>query len=125
MTQPGETQGFSLEDHLRVLSEHSHGLELDWVLVNSASISEELRARYLSDGSVQVGIDESAARGATGIAGASGTPKVVVRDVLNEGGFVRHDPRKLARALLEIYGSARLSSAEQAILTSEVPHKSS
>ncbi|MFY9609129.1 MAG: YvcK family protein [Blastocatellia bacterium] len=116
MTQPGETQGFSLEDHLRALCEHSHGLALDWVLVNSASISEELRARYLADGSVQVELDESVSRRAPGIAGASGTSKIVVRDLLNESGFVRHDPRKLARALLEIYCSARASSAQQAVL---------
>lgn len=112
MTQPGETDGFSLEDHLSVLSEHSHGLGPDWVLVNSTSISEELRARYLADGSIQVGIDESAGRRATRIAPASGNSRIIGRDLLSESGFVRHDPQKLARALLEIYGSARLSSHE-------------
>lgn len=116
MTQPGETQGFTLDDHLRVLSEHSNGLELDWVLVNSASISEDLRARYLADGSVQVGIDECTGLRSEGIAGATGTSRIVKRDLLNESGFARHDPQKLARALLEIYGAARHASAGQAVL---------
>jgi uncharacterized cofD-like protein len=113
MTQPGETEGFSLEDHLRALGEHSGGLEFDCVLVNSALISEELRARYLADGSVQVGLDE--ARRAAEAAGSSGNTGIVAKDLLHESGVVRHDPGKLANALLEIYSSEKLSSCERAI----------
>ena len=116
MTQPGETQDFTLEDHLRVLSEHSPGLELDRVLVNSAPIGPGLRARYIVDGSAQVRIESSSGSRATEIAGANGISKIVARDLLNENGFVRHDPQKLAGALLEIYRSARSSSAAQATL---------
>jgi uncharacterized cofD-like protein len=116
MTQPGETQGFTLRDHLRVLSEHSRGLELDRILVNSALIGDGLRARYLVDGSAQVGIDEFSGRRVTEITGENGTSKIVARDLLNENGFARHDPQKLARALLEIYRSAKASPAERAIL---------
>jgi uncharacterized cofD-like protein len=115
MTQPGETEGFSLEDHLRALSEHSCGLEFDCVLVNSALIGDDLRARYLADGSVQVGLDGPAAGCATKAAGSSGLSGIVARDLLNESGVVRHDPVKLARALLEIYSSEKLFSIEQVI----------
>ncbi len=116
MTQPGETHGFTVEDHLRVLAEHSNGLELDRVLVNSAPIGQELLTRYLVDGSAQVGIDEPSSRPAAKIGGANRTSKIVARDLLNENGFARHDPQKLARALMEIYRSARPSSAAQAVL---------
>jgi uncharacterized cofD-like protein len=116
MTQPGETEGFSLEDHLRVLSDHSRGLELDYVLVNSAPISEELRTRYLADRSLQVGVGEPAGRRATGFEGSSGSSKIVSRDLLHESGVVRHDPHKLANALLEIYSLEKLPSVEQAVL---------
>ena len=115
MTQPGETEGFSLEDHLRALGEHSGGLEFDCVLVNSALISKELRARYLADGSVQVGLDEPAARRVSESAGSSGNAGIVARDLLHESGVVRHDPGKLANALLEIYSSEKLSSVERLI----------
>src|SRR5207247_4376939 len=50
MTQPGETDGFDVEDHLRVLFEYSPNLDLDYVLVNTSPISEDLRDKYLADG---------------------------------------------------------------------------
>lgn len=116
MTQPGETQGFSLEDHLQALARHGRGLNLDCVLVNSALISEELRERYLVDGSVQVGLDEPAARSASRPEGLTGFSTVVARDLLHERGVVRHDPRKLANALIEIHRSQKLASIEPTIL---------
>src|SRR4051794_4913943 len=54
MTQPGETDGFTVEDHLRALLAHSPALKLDYVIVNSAPIHAELREKYLADGAVQV-----------------------------------------------------------------------
>jgi hypothetical protein len=85
------------------------------VLVNSALISDELRARYLADGSVQLGLDGPAGSCATKAAGASGLAGIVARDLLNESGVVRPDPAKLANALLEIYSSKKLSSIEPVI----------
>lgn len=116
MTQPGETQGFSLEDHVRVLSQHSPDLELDYVLVNSAPISEELRTRYLADGSVQVGIGEPVTSLANGFARSGGPSTIIARDLLHESGVVRHDPGKLATALFEIYSSEKRAPVEQSIL---------
>ena len=57
MTQPGETDDFDVEDHLRVLFEYSPNLKLDYVLVNTSPISEELREKYLADGAAQVEFD--------------------------------------------------------------------
>lgn len=111
MTQPGETEGFDVEDHLRVLFEYSPNLEVDCVLVNTASISEDLHAKYLADGAVQVGFD-SLMRDAFEHELHQGfieTPErthcfqLICRDVLHEDGLVRHDPDKLARLLLEIH----------------------
>ena len=107
MTQPGETEGFSLEDHLRALALHSSGLDLDCVLVNSALISEELRTTYLAEGSVQVGTASEIHR-ASGSMGSLSLSQIVARDLLHESGVVRHDPHKLATAVLEIYRSAKL-----------------
>jgi uncharacterized cofD-like protein len=111
MTQPGETEGFSLEDHLQALAAHSRGLELDCVLVNSALISDELRTRYRADGSVQVGLDGLAAQNAIPSSGLTGSSTIVARDLLHESGVIRHDPQKLANALIEIYRSEKLESS--------------
>ena len=112
MTQPGETEGFSLEDHLQALTEHSRGLDLDCVLVNSAHISEELQERYLADGSVQVGLAGPSAYPD----GLRGLATIVARDLLNETGVVRHDPRKLANALIDIHRTHRFASIEPTTL---------
>ncbi len=111
MTQPGETEGFSVEDHLRTLFEYSPGLQLDYVIVNSSPIREELREKYLADGAAQVHFDSilesSMSDGVQEIVNISSASvsqfRIICRDVLNENGVVRHDPNKLARLLLEIY----------------------
>ncbi|MFY9557610.1 MAG: gluconeogenesis factor YvcK family protein, partial [Blastocatellia bacterium] len=41
MTQPGETEGFDLKDHLRVLFEYSPNLDIDCVIVNNAQIGAQ------------------------------------------------------------------------------------
>src|SRR5882724_459399 len=117
MTQPGETDYFDVEDHLRVLFEYSPNLDLDYVIVNTAPISAELREKYLADGAAQVSFD-SLARGEfegelrpafleTG--GRNHAFQLICRDVLHEDGLVRHDPDKLARLVLAIHRAERLA----------------
>ena len=110
MTQPGETEGFTVEDHLGSLFDHCPDLQLDCVIVNSAPINTELRDKYLADGAVQV-------RFATALDCAVGIPveitmgeapnarriAVLCDDLLNEDGVVRHDPRRLAELLLRFH----------------------
>ncbi|MEK6405354.1 MAG: YvcK family protein [Acidobacteriota bacterium] len=118
MTQPGETEGFDVKDHLRALFEYSPNLEVDCVLVNTTSISEEVRAKYLADGAAQVGFD-SLTQGCFEHELHQGfieTPErthsfqLMCRDVLHEDGLVRHDPDKLARLLLEIHQTETLAA---------------
>ena len=117
MTQPGETDYFDVEDHLRVLFEYSPNLDLDYVIVNTAPISAELRKKYLADGAAQVRFD-SLARGEfeselrpafieTG--NRNHAFQLICRAVLHEDGLVRHDPDKLARLVLEIHRAERLA----------------
>src|SRR5262245_52490607 len=57
MTQPGETDNFNVEDHLCVLFAYSPNLSIDYVVVNTAPISADLREKYLADGAVEVSVD--------------------------------------------------------------------
>lgn len=117
MTQPGETEGFDVEDHLRVLFEYSPNLEVDCVLVNTASISVELREKYLADGAAQVEFDSlvGSGLGSERHQAFIETPErthyfqLICRDMLHEDGLVRHDPDKLARLLLEIHQTETLA----------------
>ncbi|HKG22499.1 MAG TPA: uridine diphosphate-N-acetylglucosamine-binding protein YvcK, partial [Blastocatellia bacterium] len=118
MTQPGETEGFFVEDHLRVLFEYSPQLKLDYVVVNSAPITPALREKYLADGSVQVEFESdpesSLGRSADAVSGFDHKPapdfRIISGDLLNEHDVVRHDPHKLARLLFDIYDMNRLAS---------------
>ncbi|HEY3136186.1 MAG TPA: YvcK family protein [Blastocatellia bacterium] len=107
MTQPGETDRFGVEDHLRVLFEYSPNLRLDYVVVNTAPIGKKLLAKYFADGAAQVEMSSMSAEGSAFLKTSDGTHRfrIICRDVLHQDGLVRHDPDKLARLLLEIYHS--------------------
>ncbi len=97
MTQPGETTGFSGEDHLRALFEYSSNLKLDYVIVNTAPISVELLEKYLADGSVPVEFQ------ADEFDFAGNKLRLLQGDLLHEGELVRHDSQKLARLIVDLY----------------------
>jgi uncharacterized cofD-like protein len=75
--QPGETEGFSPEQHLEVLSDHAPDLGIDVVLADAAALSER-----------------DVLERATKAIGA----ELVVADLAVGDGSPRHDPVKLANA---------------------------
>lgn len=89
MTQPGETTGFAVSDHLRALADHVGPVVTD-VLVHRGGLPEELVARYHAEGAERVEVDREEVE------------KLGVRsheaDLLSEGAEsgVRHDPDRLA-----------------------------
>ena len=101
MTEPGETDGFSVDDHLRVLREHV-GLDLfDYILVNVRGLTGRRGAEQARHGSVLVTFD--------GRARHAGSAVVVFADLLAElpTGEVRHDPARLGAALLRLVRRGR------------------
>lgn len=118
MTQPGETEHFNVEDHLRVLFEYSPQLELDYIIVNTAQIGEVLRQKYLDDGAAQVELDSLAPKpvydeflvGSIETAGRAHTFNIICGDLLHEDGLVRHDPDKLARLVMELRQQENLAA---------------
>jgi uncharacterized cofD-like protein len=111
MTQPGETDGFSVGDHLRVLGEYSQSLNLDYVIINSAPISPALRQKYLQEGSVQVKSSEKGWLSDSAEILAARRPKIISGDLLNEKDVVRHDPHKLANILIRVARSHTRSAS--------------
>lgn len=101
MTQPGETDGFHVEDHLRALFEYAPQLAVDSVLVNSAPLSDAMRQKYLAEGAVQVEFT-SGLRPPAQLQSTTGF-RLICANLLNEDGLARHDPHKLARALLDLH----------------------
>ncbi len=92
MTQPGETTGMSVEDHVRVVESYLKS-EIDRVIINSQKIPQEVLQRYKKENSEPVICK-------------SENPKFLRIDMVkivvdkNDGQKkVRHDPHLLAQAV--------------------------
>src|SRR6266853_1174473 len=57
MTQPGETSGYALGDHLRAIQRHTPAGLIDWVVANRGSVSPEFARRYRAQGAEPVAVD--------------------------------------------------------------------
>ena len=92
MTKHGETDGFCLEDFVRVLEQHVGEDCLDYVLVNNGELRGDLLGKYQLEGKAPVRLKRRETLIERGI-------KIVERDFTSETDYIRHDPRKLARAV--------------------------
>ncbi len=93
MTQPGETDGYSASDHIRVLAVHSHPRILDYCIVNTGEIPQDILKRYAEQNSYLV-INDRKKIDNMGY-------RVIEDDfAVIEDGVVRHDPVKLASIIL-------------------------
>jgi uncharacterized cofD-like protein len=99
MTQPGETDNFTAVDHVQAILSHVEEPIFDYVLLNTRRPSAEVLARYEAEGAHLVEADER------GIARLGLVP--VGRDLIAEGSWARHDPIKLAKAVIELVAEHR------------------
>lgn len=94
MTQPGETQKFSVSDHIKVIFDHCGRDIIDCVIANEESIHPDLKDKYYAEGSdiVNLDIEELEKLGVD-----------VVKDDLTETQktYVRHNAKKLAKIIIE------------------------
>ncbi|CAB1253467.1 uridine diphosphate-N-acetylglucosamine-binding protein YvcK [Clostridium sp. MT-14] len=94
MTQPGETDGFSVEDHIRTIFNHIGSGIIDYVIVNVGKINRELEGKYKEEESHLVKINEDAVD-SLGV-------KVIEGDFISaKNGLIRHNSEKLASILIE------------------------
>jgi uncharacterized cofD-like protein len=96
MTEPGETDDYSLGDHLRAIREHT-GFDLfDYVLVNRAPLPAAALAQYAADGAHIIPVHVRDVR--------AGRGHIVTADLatVTAGGRIRHDPTALGFALIAL-----------------------
>ena len=93
MTQPGETDGYSVADHVRAIYKHTRGGLFDWVVINRTPASQKILRSYLAHGAEPVAPSLQELR-RLGL-------RYVVADLLHQDGVVRHDQRRLTRLVLE------------------------
>lgn len=93
MTQPGETDGYTLSDHVNALREHA-GVDFDYILVDRSKLDPRVLARYAVSGAHPV-IDDLAS-------GYSGSAETIGAKFVSASHYARHDSRKLARAIMRV-----------------------
>lgn len=94
MTQPGETDGFTASDHVRTIEAHVGRRIFDYVLVNTTLPRQDLIDKYRQSGQefVEPDIDRIRSMGYRPITG----------NFISESDVVRHDPLRLAEAILKL-----------------------
>ena len=93
MTQPGETSGYALADHLRAIQKHVAYRVIDWVVANRQLVSPDVARRYRAQGAEPVVIDLPDLQ-KLGF-------RIILDNLLEEHGVLRHNTRRLSRLLLE------------------------
>lgn len=93
MTQPGETDGYAVSDHVNALITHANSKSIiDAVLVNS-TIPDNISDKYKNAGSYPVKIDKENIKKL----GISVCSKKLIED--NKEGLIRHSSHRVARAI--------------------------
>lgn len=96
MTQDGETEGYTLADHISALCRHSGGRKLiDICLANDRPAPVEVAERYLTEGAVPLRLDAERV--------AAQDVELVTAPLADWAcGKARHDPGKLADAVMQL-----------------------
>jgi len=93
MTEPGETDGYTLDDHLAVIRDHTGYDLFDYVLVNRAPLPSDAVARYAADGACLIdAVDHTLTTSRARVIGAD-------LATVTGCGQIRHDPASLGFAL--------------------------
>ena len=96
MTQDGETEGMTAQDHVAALLEHGGPGLVDLCLCNSDPVGPELLERYSAEDAAPM----EASRQEIELLGA----ELVCRPLLDEDcGYARHSGLKVAQAVVDLY----------------------
>ncbi|MCI8540073.1 MAG: YvcK family protein [Erysipelotrichaceae bacterium] len=92
MTQPGETDGYAMEDHVQALIDHTGPYAVDTVVCHNNIINEKLILKYQDMGASEVRIRER-----------DHSYEVLKYDILTfENELVRHDANKVRMVMEEL-----------------------
>jgi len=99
MTQPGETQDYSVADHVHAIYEHTRQGLFDFVVINRTRVTPRLLRRYGAQGAepVEPSLKELERMGLSYVTG----------DLLHQDGVIRHDQARLTNLLLNQFVNRR------------------
>ncbi len=96
MTQDGETEGYTAQDHVRALFDHGGDGLFDHCLINNMPIPPAALELYRREGAAPIAVD------ATALA-RMGVRADFAPVADHSRGLVRHDPMALAEAVIDLY----------------------
>lgn len=94
MTQPGETDGYTASMHVKAILDHAGRNAVDYVIVNSTPVPEDLKKKYAEAGAYPVIVDEDVLK-ALGVG-------VIKADLITNHDAIHHDPKKLAESVMQV-----------------------
>lgn len=95
MTQPGETDHYSLEDHVQAIIDHTGPYAVDTVVFHNNQIQASVMEKYHDMGAWEVFIKE-----------ADHPYRIIKRDILKfEDDLIRHDANKVRDVMEELINS--------------------
>jgi hypothetical protein len=95
MTEPGQTDNYSLSDHIRAIHEHVGKGVIDYCLADNSDLIPEYVRKYNKEGSDIVELDTSNVT-SQGI-------KIIKRSLSSlKNGKIRHDADKVAKIIMEL-----------------------
>jgi len=99
MTQPGETEGYSLSDHVSAIYQHTQRKLFDWVVASNQPVAPEVARRYRAQGAEPVRVDLPTLQ-RMGL-------RCLLDDLLEADGVVRHNAARLSQLLIEEFVERR------------------
>ena len=111
-TQPGQTEGLSLSDHVRVVQDYLGGSGLDAVLINDDAPPEHLRRHYAERGleymePTAIELESIRSLGVRPVKAPVIDKWSGPRDLWLKQDTIRHDPERVARALIALVDERR------------------
>lgn len=94
MTQPGETDGYMLSDHINAIERHCGSDMIDFVIANNGNIEKEYYEKYKQDGQDIVGVDRK---------NISKEINIIQDDLVHiQNGLLRHNHKRLALVIMKL-----------------------
>lgn len=103
MSQPGETDGFTVLDHVQVIRDHAGDQLMDYCLIHNGGVPETALERYEEDGAHAIQYRE----GEKHQLEAWGIQPVAASFVEVAKGYIRHDAHAIAGQIIEILDHKR------------------
>lgn len=106
MTQPGETEGYNVLDHVNEIIKHTNDIMIDYVVVNTEKIPDEISEKYKKDGAYPVYVSDKEEKALKGL-----NIKIIKEDLLEvKKNYIRHDAIKVSKSIISL-----LNNVEKAI----------